>query len=82
MWFIPLKKYREREEKRIKKQQGWTGKESKKRRTEKEGRKNEKMRAKEKNKSEFIGLVYKLISLVTTMFLRNHIIDYEKNIKL
>ena len=30
MWSIPLKKYREREEKRIKKQQGWTGKESKK----------------------------------------------------
>ena len=59
MWSIPLKKYREREEKRIKKQQGWTGKETRKMRIEKKGRKNEKMRAKEKNKSEFIGLVYK-----------------------
>jgi len=28
-------------------------------RIEKEGRKNEKMRAKEQDKSEFIGLVYK-----------------------
>jgi len=28
-------------------------------RIEKKGRKNEKMRAKEKDKSEFIGLVYK-----------------------
>ena len=40
----------------------WTesaNKESRKRRIEKEGRKNEKMRAKEKDKSEFIGLVYK-----------------------
>ena len=59
MWSILLKKYREREEKRIKKQQGWTGKESRKRRIEKEGRKNGKMRAKEKDKSKFIGLVYK-----------------------
>ena len=59
MWSIPLKKYRGREEKRIKKQQGWTGKESSKRRIEKEGRKNDKMRAKEKNKTEFIDLVYK-----------------------
>ena len=30
MWSIPLKIYREREEKRIKKHQGWTGKESRK----------------------------------------------------
>ena len=59
MWSIPLKKYREREEKKIKKRQDWTGKESRKRRIEKEGRKNEKMRAKEKDKSEFIDLVYK-----------------------
>ena len=59
MWSIPLKKYREREEKRIKKHQGWTGKESRKRGIEKEGRKKEKIRAKEKDKSEFIGLVYK-----------------------
>lgn len=59
MWSIHLKKYREREEKKIKKHQDWTGKESRKRRIEKEGRKNEKMRAKEKDKSEFIGLVYK-----------------------
>ena len=59
MWSIPLKKYREREERKIKKHQDWTGKESRKRRIEKEGRKNEKMRAKEKDKSEFIGLVYK-----------------------
>ena len=58
MWSIPLKKYREREEKKIK-HQDWTGKESRKRRIEKEGRKNEKMRAKEKDKSEFIDLVYK-----------------------
>ena len=58
MWSIPLKMYRERKEKRIKKHQGWTGKESRKMRTEKEGRKNEKMRAKEKDNSEFIGLVY------------------------
>ena len=58
MWSIPLKMYREREEKRIKKHQGWTGKESRKMRIEKEGRKNEKMRAKEKDKSEFISLVY------------------------
>ena len=34
-------------------------KESRKRRIEKEGKKNEKMRAKEKDKSELIGLVYK-----------------------
>ena len=59
MWSIPLKKYRGREEKRIKKQQGWTGKESSKRRIEKKDRKNEKMRAKEKDKSKFIRLVYK-----------------------
>ena len=59
MWSIPLKKYREREEKKIKKHQDWTVKESRKRRIENEGRKNEKMRAKEKDKSEFIGLVYK-----------------------
>ena len=59
MWYIPLKKYRERVEKKIKKQQGWTGKESRKRRIEKEGWKNEKIKAKEKDKSEFIGLVYK-----------------------
>ena len=58
MWSIPLKMYREREEKRIKKHQGWTGKEGRKMRIEKEGRKNEKMRAKEKDKSEFISLVY------------------------
>ena len=58
MWSIPLKKYREREEKRITKQQGWTGKESRKRRIEKEGRKNEKMSGK-KDKSEFIGPVCK-----------------------
>ena len=58
MWSIPLKMYREREEKRIKKHQGWTGKESRKMRIEKEGRKIEKMRAKEKDNSEFIGLVY------------------------
>ena len=58
MWSIPLKMYRERKEKRIKKHQGWKGKESRKRRIEKEGRKNEKMRAKEKDNSEFIGLVY------------------------
>ena len=37
----------------------FSGKESRKRRIEKEGRKNGKMRAKEKDKSEFIGLVYK-----------------------
>ena len=59
MWSIALKKYRERVEKKIKKQQGWTGKESRKRRIEKEGCKNEKIKAKEKDKSEFIGLVYK-----------------------
>ena len=59
MWSIPLTKYREIEEKIIKKHQGWTGKESRKMRIEKEGRKNEKMRAKEKDNSEFIGLVYK-----------------------
>ena len=59
MWSIPLKKYREREENRIKKQQGWMGKERRKRIIEKEGRKNEKMRAKENNKTKFIGLVYK-----------------------
>jgi hypothetical protein len=35
------------------------GKNSRKRRIEKEGRKNDKMRAKEKNKTEFIDLVYK-----------------------
>ena len=58
MWSIPLKMYREREEKRIKKHQGWTGKEGRKMRIEKEGRKNEKMRAKEKDNSKFIGLVY------------------------
>ena len=46
MWSIPLKKYREREEKRIKKQQG-----ERVRKVEKEGRENE-------GKSEFIGLVY------------------------
>ena len=56
---IPLKKYREREENRIKKQQGWMGKERRKRIIEKEGRKNEKMRAKEKDKNELIGLVNK-----------------------
>ena len=56
---IPLKKYRERVEKKIKKQQGWTGKESRKRRIEKDCWKNEKIKAKEKDKSEFIGLVYK-----------------------
>ena len=59
MWSILLKKYREREEKKIKKHQDWTGKESRKRIIEKEGRKNEKMRAKENNKTKFIGLVYK-----------------------
>ena len=59
MWCIPLKKYREREENRIKKQQGWMGKERRKMIIEKEGRKNEKMRAKENNKTKFIGLVYK-----------------------
>ena len=59
MWSIPLKKYREREEKRIKKHQDWTGKENRKRRIEKEGRKNGKMRAKEKDKSELTGLVNK-----------------------
>ena len=56
MWSILLKKYREREEKRIKKQQGWTGKEIRKGEYKK---KAEKMRTKEKIKSEFIGLVYK-----------------------
>ena len=56
MWSIPLKKYREREDERIKKQQGWTGKESRK---EKYKKKAEKMRTKEKVKSEFIGLIYK-----------------------
>ena len=56
MWSIPLKKCREREDKRIKKQQGWTGKESRK---EKYKKKAEKMRTKEKVKSEFIGLIYK-----------------------
>ena len=56
MWFIPLKKYREREDERIKKQQGSTGKESRK---EKYKKKAEKMRTKEKVKSEFIDLVYK-----------------------
>ena len=35
------------------------GKERRKRIIEKEGRKNEKMRAKENNKTKFIGLVYK-----------------------
>ena len=30
MWSIPLKKYRERKDERITKQQGWTGKESRK----------------------------------------------------
>ena len=60
MWSIPLKKYRERVEKKIKKQQGWTGKESRKKKNrKKEGWKNEKIKAKEKDKSEFIGLVYK-----------------------
>ena len=58
MWSIPLKNYREKEEKKIKKHQDWTGKESRKRWIEKEGRKNEKMRAKEKDNSEFIGVVY------------------------
>ena len=56
MWSIPLKKYRERKDERIKKQQGWTGKESRK---EKYKKKAEKMRTKEKVKSEFIGLIYK-----------------------
>ena len=56
MWSIPLKKYREREDKRIKEQQGWTGKESRKAEYK---TKVEKMRTKEKVKSEFIGLVYK-----------------------
>ena len=56
MWSIPLKKYREREDKRITKQQGWTGKESRKGEYKK---KAEKMRTKEKVKNEFIGLVYK-----------------------
>ena len=59
MWSIPLKKYREREEKKINKHQDWTGKESRKKIIEKEGRKNGKMGAKEEDKSEFIGLVYK-----------------------
>ena len=59
MWSIPLMKYREREDKRIKKHQSWTCKESRKRKIEKEGRKIEQMMAKEKDKSEFIGLVYK-----------------------
>jgi len=53
---IPLMKYREREDKRIKKQQGWTGKEIRKGKYKK---KAEKMRTKEKIKSEFIGLIYK-----------------------
>ena len=35
MWSIPLKKYRERVEKKIKKQQGWTGKESRKKKNRK-----------------------------------------------
>ena len=56
MWSISLKKYRKREDKRIKKQQGWIGKESRK---EKYKKKAEKMRTKEKVKSEFIGLIYK-----------------------
>ena len=56
MWSIPLKKYREREDERIKKQQGWMDKESRK---EKYKKKAEKMRTKEKVKSEFIGLVFK-----------------------
>ena len=47
MGSIPLKKYREREEKKIKKHQDWTGKKSRKKRIEKEGRKNEKIRTKE-----------------------------------
>ena len=51
---IPLKKYREREEKRIKKQQCWMGKESRKKRIEKEGRKNEKMRGKEEDRVELL----------------------------
>ena len=54
MWSIPLKKYREREEKKIKKHQDWTGKESRKRRIEKKQEKWEN-----EDKSEFIGLVYK-----------------------
>ena len=56
MWSIPLMKYREREDKKIKKQQGWTGKEIRKGEYKK---KTEKMRTKEKIKSEFIGLIYK-----------------------
>ena len=36
MWSIPLKKYREKEEKKDKKQQGWMGKEIRKKRIEKE----------------------------------------------
>ena len=59
MWSIPLKKYRKREDKRIKEQQGWTGKESKESRKEEYKTKVEKMRTKENVKSEFIGLVYK-----------------------
>ena len=50
MWSILLKNYREREEKRIKKQQGWTGKESRKKRIEKEGGKNGKWGQKKKTK--------------------------------
>ena len=43
------------------------------------------MRAKEKDKSEFIGLVYishYYVISYEVMLLRNHIIDCEKNIKL
>ena len=56
MWSIPLKKYREREDKRTMNQQGWTRKESRKGEYKK---KAEKMRTKEKIKSESIGLIYK-----------------------
>ena len=54
MWSIPLKKYREREEKRIKKQQGWTGKESRKMRIEK---KQEKWKNEGKRKRTKVNLL-------------------------
>ena len=56
MWSIPLKNHREREDKRIKKQQGWMGKENRKGEYKK---KTQKIRTKENVKSEFIGLIYK-----------------------
>ena len=50
MWSIPLNKYREREEKKIKKHQDWTGKESRKMRIEKKAGKMRKWGQKKRKK--------------------------------